>query len=110
MSEGSNGPGLAVHRSDDRIRVEGEIDRSNRELFEGALSGNRGDAPRVLDLSAVEFMDSGALAVLIAAADQRAPGRPILVVASPFVRRLLRITGLDRHEGISVDGETADRG
>ena len=103
MIDGSNGPGLAVHRSDDRVRVEGEIDRSNREVFEGALSEQGDGAPRVLDLSAVEFMDSGALAALIVAADLRTPDRPILVVASPFVRRLLRITGLDRHEGIEVD-------
>lgn len=105
MEGGSGGARLEVRRSDGRISVEGEIDTSNTDLFQRALAdGSTGDRA-LLDMTGVVFMDSSALAVLLAAAAESEPGRPLVILPSAFVGRLLRITGLDGHQGIVVDGD-----
>jgi len=95
---------LKVSRSDDGagsartiVAVTGFIDISNsQELVEVGTSALSSGDRLVLDLSAVEFMDStgiGALVELDMAAQQ--PEQALEVVAvSDRVRRVLEITGL----------------
>ncbi len=76
------------------ISVSGELDlhsapRLSREI---AKATRRNPSQLVIDLSRVTFMDSTALRIL-GAERQATEGRLHLVVRSPQIRRLMRITG-----------------
>ncbi len=71
------------------LTASGEIDLSNIEDFSGALSAADIDGARlIVDLSAVHYLDSGAINVLFANA-----GR-MRVIANPVLMPVLRISGL----------------
>ena len=82
------------------IALTGEVDiytaprfkESMLELLDGGVD------KLVVDLSAVTFIDSTALGVLIGGLRRQrdAGGHMALVVATPAVERVLTITGLDR--------------
>jgi len=82
------------------ITLAGELDLYNAEEIRTALSRaiDEGAAPIVVDMAAVEFMDSTALGVLIEARSRMAH-RPGFRLAAPGVeaRRALELSGLDRH-------------
>ena len=94
--------GCAVVQLADRyeIRLEGEIDLAARPALDEALQtvlGLDGVGDVALDLDAVTFADSSAVAWLLTA-DRRIRGRGgqlKLVACSPTVRGLLRLTGID---------------
>ena len=98
------------------VCVGGEVDMETaQQLGEHALAALREVSPRlVLDLSAVEFMDSTGLKVLltIQRRAELAGGSFALAGAPRAVRRLLSVTGLDQsiplHE--SVDEATGGGG
>lgn len=81
------------------IRLGGELDLYNaddvRHALTGAISG--GAARIVVDMSAVDFVDSTALGVLIEAHSKL--GRNGVLLAAPQLetRRTLEVSGLDRH-------------
>lgn len=80
---------LAVgHRPDGTasLTVTGEIDMSNADTLAEALSST--DGPLLVDLSAVEYLDSAGLAVLFAHAEH------IELIANPLVMPALTISGL----------------
>jgi anti-anti-sigma factor len=84
---------LNAHGRDDGTFVlvaTGEIDLSNIDLFSEALSSAvaRADATLTVDLSGVEYLDSGGLNVLFAHADR------IHVIANPVLMPVLKISGL----------------
>lgn len=94
--------GCAVVQGADRceIRLEGEIDLAARPALDDALQtvlGVDGVGEVALDLQAVTFADSSAVAWLLAADRRiRTSGRRMTIVAcSATVRGLLRITGLN---------------
>ncbi|MEV7969534.1 STAS domain-containing protein [Sphaerisporangium sp. NPDC088356] len=69
--------------------VSGEIDMSNAGEFDTAIArAADGDAPLLVDLSAVEYLDSAGLSVLFA----HAPG--IELVANSLLAPVLSISGL----------------
>ncbi len=79
--------------------VAGEIDistvtRLRERLFELAASGR----PLVIDLDQVSFIDSAGLSALVGTANRAAAyGSSLHVVcADPKIRKLFRLTGLDR--------------
>jgi anti-anti-sigma factor len=79
------------------ISVEGELDPHTSEKLEGALQST--DSSRVVvDLTGAPFIDSTALAVVVAASKRlRKEGRELGIVAgNPAVSRVLSITGLGR--------------
>jgi anti-sigma B factor antagonist len=83
----------------DIVSVSGEIHLSTAPRFGQQLNAviDRGKTTLVLDLSAVEFIDSTGLSVLLTGlrlVTQR-HGRMVLVCANPTVLRLFKITGLD---------------
>ena len=107
MSNGQarlDGPpfGCTVVQGADRceIRLEGEIDLAARAALDDALQtvlAVDGVGEVALDLQAVTFADSSAVAWLLAA-DRRIRtrgGRMTIVACSATVRGLLRITGLN---------------
>ncbi len=81
------------------INVSGEIHVQTAPRFSQRLSDaiDKGNTSIVLDLSAVEFIDSTGLSVLLSGLRQvvQAHGRMALVCANPTVLRLFEITSLD---------------
>jgi len=79
---------------------EGELDLPAAESFRTALQAAVRDADRAVqvDLAAVTFVDSTALAVLVDAWRQARQRGLVLCVLhpAPNVRRVLAITGLDQ--------------
>jgi anti-sigma B factor antagonist len=94
-------PVLGVEARDGAVivRLAGELDLYNAEDVRTALAQAIDTAPRriVVDMAAVEFVDSTALGVLIEARARL--GHDGLLLAAPQLetRRTLQISGLDRH-------------
>jgi anti-anti-sigma factor len=83
------------------VTVRGEVDMANAEKLRRAIATEMREATIagrvgvVVDLSAVTFLDSSGLAVLIAA-HHTPEVRLRLVVASHAVKRVLEISGMDQ--------------
>ena len=91
----------------DVVEVSGEIHVSTAPRFHEALDAviERGDGNLVLDLTAVEFIDSTGLSVLLSGlrlVNQR-QGHMALVCTNPTVLRLFEITSLDTTFEIFAD-------
>ena len=93
------------------IAVRGEIHVTTAPEFSRRLNEAiaRGKTSVVLDLSAVEFIDSTGLSVLLNGLRRvtRAQGRLALVCANPTVLRLFEITKLDTTFDIRTSREEA---
>jgi anti-anti-sigma factor len=89
------------------VIVRGEIDLSNSDQLRTCLAAClTGGAKRLtVNMAAVDFIDATGLKIL-AWADQRLEGTGELTVSkpSPFVRRVISLSGLDR----LLDLETAE--
>ncbi|WP_333774027.1 STAS domain-containing protein [Streptomyces sp. IBSBF 3136] len=70
----------------DRLTASGEIDMSNAGCLAQALDGHPG--PLVLDLTAVEYLDSAGLSVLFAHADR------LELIVTPLLEPVLAVSGL----------------
>ncbi|NEY31514.1 STAS domain-containing protein [Streptomyces sp. PRKS01-65] len=68
------------------LTVVGEIDMSNTDALASAL--DTADGPVVVDLSAVEYLDSAGLSVLFSHSDR------IEVIASSLLAPVLSVSGL----------------
>jgi anti-anti-sigma factor len=91
------------------LRLVGELDLATVEILDQHIAGFAADAgpsQLVVDLTALEFMDSTGLKSLLRASEQF-PGRVALVAPSFAVRRLLDVTGLDSHFPQFPDVESA---
>lgn len=92
------------------VRLAGELDLYNAEAVRDALGEAVADEPErvVVDLGAVEFLDSTALGVLVEAR-AKLPDRRAFLLAAPGVepRRALEVAGLDRHFSVHETVEDA---
>ncbi|MEO3825052.1 STAS domain-containing protein [Actinomadura sp. B10D3] len=93
------------------VRVRGKLDIACADDLRGHLNEARrehGDH-LVLDLAALEFMDSGGLSVIVACykAVTAAGGSLVLAAPRPIVRRALEITGLHRRIPVTQTLEDA---
>ena len=92
------------------VRLAGELDLYNAEAVREALGDALADEPEriVVDLGAVEFLDSTALGVLVEAR-AKLPNRRAFLLAAPGVepRRALQVAGLDRHFSVHETVEDA---
>jgi anti-sigma B factor antagonist len=83
------------------VRIEGELDMANAPLLQDAVDRGELDAQGmlVLDLQAVEFMDSTGLRVLLALRERTLERGAELAVTpgSQQVQRLLSLTGVAGH-------------
>ncbi|HEY1366252.1 MAG TPA: STAS domain-containing protein [Gaiellaceae bacterium] len=90
------------------VELAGELDLYNAHVVRDTLLECCGEGPArlVVDLSAVEFVDSTALGVLVEARTKM-ENRKAFLLAAPGLetRRALEVSGLDRHFSIhdSVD-------
>jgi anti-sigma B factor antagonist len=101
-TRGREDPVADIRRDDDRIVVSlaGELDLYNAAEVRDTLLQCCAESPErlVVDLSAVTFIDSTALGVLIEARAKLANRRGFLLAAPGMeTRRALEISGLDRH-------------
>jgi anti-anti-sigma factor len=84
----------------------GEIDLSNIEEFEQALatatSEAAGGGTLLVDLSAVEYLDSAAINALVSHADH------IHVIAHPLMMTVFRISGLTELATVEAAAPTAE--
>ena len=109
MAEGSDetagireDPVAGIERNDGYVVVSlaGELDLYNANAVREALLECCAESPErlIVDLSAVKFIDSTALGVLIEARTRLANKRGFLLAAPGLeTRRALEISGLDRH-------------
>jgi anti-sigma B factor antagonist len=88
------------------LRLLGELDLSNKRLFQDVIGSVLEQRPQllVLDLSGLGFMDCSALTVLISAHRQLAEDQGSLLVtgSQPIVRRLISLAGLDARLHLST--------
>lgn len=99
---------LAVHtlRQDDTclVRVEGEVDVSNAAELRSALDAVLDDALRTVevDLSAVPYIDSTGIGVLVGAQHRAAEAGSSFAVVHPQrnVARVLGLLGVDDQLGV----------
>jgi anti-sigma B factor antagonist len=91
--------GVEARDGDVIVHLAGELDLYNAEDVRTALAQAIETTPRriVVDMAAVEFVDSTALGVLIEARARL--GEDALLLAAPQLetRRTLQVSGLDRH-------------
>jgi len=86
---------LRTERADDGsllLAAVGELDLSNIAEFTAAVAemvADQPDAPMTVDLSAVEYLDSGAINVLFGHV-----GRIRRIVVNPILMPVLRVSGL----------------
>ncbi|MEV4845453.1 STAS domain-containing protein [Micromonospora matsumotoense] len=79
------------------LTVTGEIDMSNADEFRAAIVGAVVDGHRLtVDLTAVEYLDSAALAALFAHVDS------LRVVANPLLDSVLTISGLSALTTVTI--------
>ena len=105
-------PVTGVDRDDGAVVVHlaGELDLYNAHEVREALLACCAEEPErlVVDLAAVEFLDSTVLGVLVEART-RMGGRNAFVLAAPGPepRRTLEVSGLDKHFTVSTSVEEA---
>jgi anti-anti-sigma factor len=88
------------------LRLQGELDLSNRHHLRHAISNalERHPASLVVDLSGLNFTDCAGLSVLVWAHKRLAGSGHELVItgAKPIVRRLLHLADLDTYLHLSI--------
>jgi anti-anti-sigma factor len=102
---------LETARGDDKKLVliaSGEIDLSNVDAFARALAAATAEADGsgetlTVDLSAVEYLDSAAINILFASADQ------IGIIAHPLLMSIFNISGLTELVAVEPAPPTAER-
>jgi anti-sigma B factor antagonist len=92
------------------LRAGGDLDADHIAGFRDrafTLIGSRPSA-LILDLSAAPFVDTAGLASLVTVARVAARvGVPVIVVPAPHLRRVLRVTGLDRVLAVGDESDAA---
>ena len=82
------------------VRVEGEIDLSNVDAVRDAIGAALPDLPEVvLDLTALEYLDSAGISMLFRLAERLSYNRQELRLVVPpdaTVRAVIRLTRLDQ--------------
>ncbi len=88
------------------VTAAGEIDLTNVDAFAAALDDARTEAPDgatvTVDLSGVEYLDSGGISVLFAHAND------IHVIANPILMPVLKISGLTDVASVEAAGPQGD--
>ena len=81
------------------VRLEGELDMANAPLLQSAVDGVDAKAMLVLDLQALQFMDSTGLRILLSLREQALEqGHEFAVTpGTQQVQRLLSLTGVAGH-------------
>jgi anti-sigma B factor antagonist len=102
---------ISQHNERPVLRLRGELDVSSRDQLRRAIGAALESHPPVLVLDASElvFTDCGGLSILVWAHQRLAERGHQLVItgATPTVRRLLHVTGLDIYLHLSAPARTS---
>lgn len=95
---------LRIERAEGTLRPVGELDVSTVSVLAAAIEEDRGGSNVLtLDLSALRFMDSQGLRLLLQTAkDLEDSGEMVLVDPSYAVLRLLRLAGVERQSNLRI--------
>lgn len=98
------GAPLSITPTSDGVAIAGEIDAHTAPAVAAALAAAEHD-PLIVDLSAVDFVDSSGLRVLLEAHQARKAAGNSLVLAqpSPAVQRVLDVAGVDGYLTVTSD-------
>lgn len=96
---------LEVSESSSTLKLIGELDMSNADRLREAFHAHQTPRGIVLDLSELTFMDSAGLQVILGRALALESGVIAIRDASPMVRKLFTMTGVDRVPGLVVETE-----
>lgn len=90
------------------VSASGDVDLASAGLLREALDRSRSDdaAPVVLDLSAVPFMDSSGLAVVMGAADHLGQRLFVVLAEGSPVAKLFALTGVD--DSLQIAASTSE--
>jgi len=89
-----------------KLALIGELDLANAETLAAQIEQER-VGELVLDMSELEFIDSTGIALLVATHRRLNDGEVrfrLIASASPAVKRVMALTGLDAELPFSVDG------
>ena len=90
------------------LAVQGEIDAANAETLELALlEVLKGDAPVVVDLGAVSFIDSSGLNAVVRVLRRHEGANVALAAANPAIARLIEMRGLHQMVAVHPSVESA---
>ena len=92
------------------VRLAGELDLNNADEVRAALLDAVAEEPErlVVDLGAVQFVDSTALGVLIEARSRLTNRRGFMLAGTRLAtRRALEVSGLDRHFALHDSADDA---
>lgn len=96
---------LSITRTDDGIRLEGELDMSTAPEFRAVLREAVATSPLFIDASELSFMDSSGVGVLLEIARSRNGAGPmVLSRPRPNVRKVLELVLPGGVEGLEVRG------
>jgi len=85
------------------LRVEGELDLATAPLLMEALVDLGSERDVHLDLALLTFLDSSGLHAIVALARSFDGNRSVVLVnPSTAVRRILEITGIDKHPAVEI--------
>ncbi|MGW5382097.1 STAS domain-containing protein [Nocardia sp. NPDC003963] len=89
------------------VTVQGEVDMASAPQLQTALQdAQRGGNQLIVDMSAVGFLGSAGLSVLLVVSEAADPEAGLRVVVSDAVRRPVELTGLDKllsvHESLAA--------
>jgi len=89
------------------LTLKGDFDADNAPRVQEALAAlSDRDRPIIfIDMTALKYIDSAGLGVLVGALKQAAAraGNIVLIQPSPFVTRILRVTALDKMFSVFAD-------
>lgn len=98
-------PLLHITRTDDVVRLEGELDMSTAPEFRTILRESLPSSPLVIDASELAFMDSSGVVVLLEVARSRNGGGPVVLRGPrPNVRKVIDLVLPGGVEGLEVQG------
>jgi anti-anti-sigma factor len=103
--DGSSGLSIAATAAPHGLRLAGEVSNDDAERLASALAaadGHRGDL--TLDFAGVTFVDSSGIEVIAQAASERSGrGRIVIRATSPWIRKVLALTGVDALPNVRLD-------
>jgi anti-anti-sigma factor len=86
---------LFFRLENERLHIVGQVDATTIDAFEARITEVIGSGPVILDMTGVDFIDSGGLRVLLTMSQRPGAPRPLRIVPSEAVRTIFGVAGLD---------------
>jgi anti-anti-sigma factor len=91
------------------LRLDGELDLATAPLLTEALLDLASEREVHLDFATLTFLDSSGLHVIVTLARSQHGNRSVVLLnPPPAVRRILEITGIDKHPAVQIRQPNAE--